>query len=138
MEYPCRKYILLFNCVKQVKPPVIDLGTAAHIKDGRIKVVGDIKSFYKKGVIMQDGTKEAYDSIIMATGYRAKLNDFIPNIGPMLDDYHVPKQPIGEGAFDGLYFVGFDNYKLGGILGTIYSDSNLVTQMIKAKNELLV
>lgn len=120
------------------KTPVIDLGTVAHIKDGRIKVAGNIKSFYEKGVIMEDGTKEAFDSIILATGYRAKLSDFIPNIAAMLDDYAVPKHPIGEGEFDGLYFVGFDNYKLGGILGTIYSDSNLVTQMIKAKNELLV
>ena len=120
------------------KTPVIDLGTAAHIKEGRIKIVGDIKAFYEEGVIMADGSKETFDSVILATGYKAKVEEFIPGIQKMLDPYKVPKQAIGEGEFDGLFFVGFDNYKLGGILGTIYSDSSLVTQMIQAKNELLV
>lgn len=30
-----------------------------------------------------------------------------------------------------IYFVGFDNYKLGGILGTIYNDSETILNHLK-------
>ena len=50
----------------------------------------------------------------------------------MLDQYEVPNAPIGTGQFQGLYFVGFDNYKLGGILGTIQDDSLLILNDIKS------
>ena len=37
---------------------------------------------------------------------------------------------IGEGKLRGAYFVGFDNYKLGGILGTIQTDAAEVSDHI--------
>lgn len=112
------------------KTPVIDLGTVAHIKNGRIKIVGKIDCFFEKGVQFENGEKHEFDSIILATGYRAKVEDFLENGKEVLDKYSVPKQPIGEGEFKGLYFVGFDNYKLGGILGTLYNDSETIVRDI--------
>lgn len=115
------------------KTPVIDLGTVAHIKKGKIKIVGKVDQFYEEGVLFESGEKHEFDSIILATGYRAKVEDFLENGKEFLDKYEVPKQPIGEGKFEGLYFVGFDNYKLGGILGTIFTDSKTIVEDILKK-----
>ena len=112
------------------KTPVIDLGTVEHIKKGKIKIVGKIDRFFEKGIVFESGDEIEFDAIILATGYRAKVEDFLENGKEFLDKYEVPKQPIGEGKFKGLYFVGFDNYKLGGILGTIYTDSETVVDDI--------
>ncbi len=108
------------------KTPVIDLGTVKKIKEGKIKIIQKINAFYTDGVVLENGEQLEFDSIILATGYRAKVEDFIENVDGLLDKYQIPKQPIGEGSQKGLYFVGFDNYKLGGILGTINSDSETI------------
>ncbi len=115
------------------KTPVIDLGTVAQIKKGKIKIVGKIDCFFEKGIVFESGEKIEFDSVILATGYRAKVEDFLENGKYFLDKYEIPKQPVGEGEFKGLYFVGFDNYKLGGILGTLYNDSELVVEDIMGK-----
>jgi cation diffusion facilitator CzcD-associated flavoprotein CzcO len=115
------------------KTPVIDLGTVQQIKNGKIKIVGKIDRFFEKGILFESGEKKEFDAIILATGYRAKVEDFLENGKDFLDKYEVPKQPIGEGKFKGLYFVGFDNYKLGGILGTVYNDSKTVVEDILQK-----
>ncbi|MEZ4829252.1 MAG: NAD(P)/FAD-dependent oxidoreductase [Bacteroidia bacterium] len=110
--------------------PVIDLGTVAHIKSGRIKILPDLERFTEEGVKFTDGRTLSFDSVILATGYRADIHEFIQNPSPLLDKYELPRQPVGTGDYKGLYFVGFDNYKLGGILGTIYNDSAVVAGAI--------
>jgi hypothetical protein len=112
------------------KTPVVDIGTAQAIKEGKIKVIGEIKGFYKDGVVLQSGELIAFDRVVLATGYKAQLTDFIPGIAPFLDKYGLPVSSIGSGAFSHLFFVGYDNYKLGGILGTIHSDSKMVVEAI--------
>lgn len=112
------------------KTPVIDLGTVKYIKSGDIRILPDIKAFTENGVVTVDGTTHTFDSIILATGYRAAMDEFIADFDGMADPFGVPKQPVGEGPYAGLYFVGFDNYKLGGILGTIFTDSETVANAI--------
>ena len=119
------------------KTPVIDLGTVEYIKAGKIKILPDITHFSEEGISFVNGEEHNFDSVILATGYRAQLGDFIEGIDGFLDTYEVPNQPVGEGKFKGLYFVGFDNYKLGGILGTIYNDSATVTQDISMRYGML-
>ena len=116
------------------KTPVVDIGTAKAIKAGNIKVKGDIRALYNEGAIFKDGSQQAFDHIILATGYKANLQEFAPNIAPFLDQYHLPKSPIGAAPLQNLYFVGFDNYKLGGILGTINTDSEHVVRCIHEKS----
>lgn len=115
------------------KTPVIDLGTVENIKKGKIKIVGKIDRFFEKGIVFKNKKHIEYDVIILATGYRAKIEDILENGREVLDKYNVPKQPIGVGVFKGLYFVGFDNYKLGGILGTIFTDSKIIVDDIRNK-----
>jgi len=49
------------------KTPILDIGTVKAIKADNIKVKGDINALYEEGVIFKDGTKQAFDQIILAT-----------------------------------------------------------------------
>lgn len=119
--------------LKTGKTPVIDIGTVAHIKSEKIKVLPDIAHFTPSGVCFKNGEIHDFDSVIACTGYRSQMEDFLEDTEGLLDQYAVPKQVIGEGKFSGLYFVGFDNYKLGGILGTIATDSATISHDLKTK-----
>ena len=112
------------------KTPIIDIGTVKNIKNGKIKILPDLKSFKKNKICFIDEREMPFDAVILATGYRAGLEDFIINAKELFDDNHYPKSPIATGKFKGLYFVGFDNYKLGGVLGTILTDSRTVVEEI--------
>lgn len=116
------------------KTPVIDLGTVAQIKAGTIKVLPDIDHFSSRSLLFKDGREKEFDAVILATGYRAQLEDFIPGIRDWLDEFGLPKGNVGKGAFLGLYFAGFDNYKLGGLLGTIFTDSEVIAKDLQTRN----
>ncbi len=113
------------------KTPVIDIGTMKAIKEGKIKIKGGIQHFSAHKVHFKDGTEQAIDHIVMATGYRAKIEDFLERGTEVLDDYGLPCPPTGTGFHKGIYFNGFDNYKLGGALGTIFNDSATIVEDIK-------
>jgi len=114
------------------KTPVIDIGTIKAIKEGRIKVLGDIDAFYENGVQLKTGERVDVNAVILATGYRSRIEDFVENGSDFLDKNGYPKNCIGDGFHKGLFFVGFDNYKVGGILGTIFTDSERVVNEIKS------
>lgn len=115
------------------KTPVIDLGTIDQIKQGMVSIVPDIERFTETGAEFKDGQHLPFDHVIICTGYRAKIENFLPGAEEILDKYECPKQAIGDGKFDKLYFVGFDNYKLGGLLGTIFTDSETVASAIQER-----
>ncbi|MBX2871856.1 MAG: NAD(P)/FAD-dependent oxidoreductase [Saprospiraceae bacterium] len=114
------------------KTPIVDIGTIQAIKEGKIKVMKDIDQFTKTGVKFKDGRQQDLEAVVLATGYKAKVEDFLERGEELLDKYGCPKQPIADGYHQGLYFLGFDNYKLGGILGTINTDSQLILEQLIA------
>ncbi len=122
------------SVVKQLKETgktaVLDLGTVAKIKEGKIKIKKGIKDIHDTSVNFADGTRKQYDKIILATGYKAKIEEFFPNIETQFNQDNIPKNWKGTGEFDSVYFCGFDNYKLGGILGTIFTDSQKIANDI--------
>ena len=113
------------------KTPVIDVGTLAEIKRGRIRVRPGIERFTEGGVRFLDGSEEPFDAVILATGYRSRVEEFLPAAKGALDEQGHP--PIGslDGELAGLHFVGFDGYSAGGILRTIYRDSEAVVERIE-------
>lgn len=115
------------------KTPVIDVGTVDAIKSGKITVVGGIERFDRNGVILEGGESLAIDHVILATGYKPGLHGIIDSIKEFEDGLGYPKGPVGEGYHEGLYFVGFNNYELGGILGTIYRESKEVVDHLLKK-----
>ncbi|MFT4568069.1 MAG: thioredoxin reductase [Saprospiraceae bacterium] len=113
------------------KTPVIDIGTIAAIKKEKIKVKPTIDHFTADTAVFSDGSEEKLDFVLLATGYKAKVEEFFPAAKAILDGKGLPKSPKGDGVLEGSYFLGFDNYKLGGILGTICDDSQLIADSIE-------
>lgn len=114
------------------KTPLIDLGTVDMIKKGKIKVLPDLKSFNGRKLLFEDDRVEEFDLVICATGYRSGIGTLIPEIKPYLDSYGNPKFTAGIGKWSGLYFLGFDNFRPGGILGIINRDSAQIAKHIRA------
>lgn len=113
--------------------PVIDLGTADQIRQGRIKVLPGISHFLPEEIVFSNGERQTFDSVIFATGYRAKLDELLGATEGLCDAQGLPKSIIGSDAYEGLYFVGFDNYSPGGGLSIIRRDSVLVAQYISER-----
>ncbi|NND05022.1 MAG: NAD(P)/FAD-dependent oxidoreductase [Saprospiraceae bacterium] len=115
---------------KTGKTPVIDIGTVDYIKQGKIQIKPNIVKFTSDGVLFADGTKTSFDAVILATGYRPMLDELLGDSSGLLNKHGVPTSAIGQGKHRGLYFVGFDQYQMGGILGTIREDSKKVVKHI--------
>jgi len=111
---------------KTGKTPVIDIGTINAIKKGRIIVVGNIVKFNNNGVTTESGEFLTVNKVVLATGYHTGLSRMVERMEEFYDKNGFPRNPVGTGFHRGLFFVGFDDYKLGGILGTITEDSQIV------------
>ena len=60
---------------KAGKIPVLDIGTAKRIQEGKIKVRPGVSTITADSVIFHDGEKSRFDAIILATGYRPSYPD---------------------------------------------------------------
>lgn len=115
------------------KTPIVDIGTIQAVKDGKIKVMKEVDRFTETSVHFKGGQQLEIDAVLLATGYKAKVEDFLERGTEILDKYGCPKQPIADGYHQGIYFLGFDNYKLGGILGTIDTDSARILEDLRGE-----
>ncbi|URD84604.1 Flavin-binding monooxygenase-like [Musa troglodytarum] len=61
----------------QGRTPVLDLGALAKIRSGDIKVVPGIKRFSSGSVELVDGQALDIDSVILATGYRSNVPQWL-------------------------------------------------------------
>lgn len=119
------------------KTPVVDLGTADMIRAGKIKVINaGIEHLREKSVCFTDGTEQSFDTILLATGYKANIQQIIAGAQTMIDEQGWPKFVIGTGPSRGLYFIGFDNYTPGGILGVINRDAKIIQEHLSAQEAL--
>jgi pyruvate/2-oxoglutarate dehydrogenase complex dihydrolipoamide dehydrogenase (E3) component len=84
--------------------PLIDVGTLAKIRDGSIKVRGGIERLTADGVVFADGTREQFDAIILATGFRPDLRQLVPGVD-VFDNQGMPRV-TGKPSAPGLYFCG--------------------------------
>ena len=84
--------------------PLIDIGTLAKIRDGSIKVRGGIERLTADGVVFADGKQEAFDAIVLATGFRPDLRRLLPGID-VFDAQGMPRI-TGKPSAPGLYFCG--------------------------------
>ena len=113
------------------KTPVIDLGTLAAIKRGKIKVKPNVQSFSKDGVVFEGHREVPFDVIILATGYHAKIEEFLPHLQPPFRPDGTPDWVIGKGKNAGLFLIGFNNYQPSGILGAVVDESKTILASIK-------
>lgn len=86
--------------------PVLDIGTVAKIREGKIKVRGAIERFSRDGVTFAETGAEPFDAVILATGFRPDLRDLLPDAHDALDPHGRPRVSDTSSSEPGLYFVG--------------------------------
>jgi indole-3-pyruvate monooxygenase len=86
--------------------PLIDIGTMALIKSGAIRVHPGIESFTPTGVRFVDGTEAEFDAVVFATGYRARVDEFL-DAPAVLDGNGTPVTSGDLTGIPGLYFCGY-------------------------------
>jgi cation diffusion facilitator CzcD-associated flavoprotein CzcO len=86
--------------------PLLDIGTMDHIRHGRIGVHGDIARFTEDGVVFDDGGGLSVDAVVLGTGYRTGLADFLPDWAQVCDAEGRPVVSGGRTALPGLFFCG--------------------------------
>ncbi|HEX9168573.1 MAG TPA: NAD(P)/FAD-dependent oxidoreductase [Roseiarcus sp.] len=88
------------------RPPLIDVGTLAQIRAGRIKVRGDVAHFTVDGVAFAHSPTERFDAAIIATGFRPDLHPLLPDAKGVLTASGAPLVSGRETAELGLFFCG--------------------------------
>uniref|UniRef100_R7W4E5 Flavin-containing monooxygenase n=1 Tax=Aegilops tauschii TaxID=37682 RepID=R7W4E5_AEGTA len=99
----------------QGRAPVLDTGALARIRCGQITVVPGITRFTNSDAVLSDGTAVHVDAVILATGYRSNVpqwlraTDFFGK-----DGYPKTEFPNGWKGQFGLYSVGFARRGISG------------------------
>lgn len=104
--------------VRKGRIPLIDIGTVALVKSGAIRVVPDVERLTEDGVVFQDGKERRFDAIVIATGFRARLDRFLEGADRFVDDrgyprWHGREAPVADAP--GLHFIGFANPPTGAL-----------------------
>lgn len=114
---------------KDARIPLIDVGTIKLIKQGHIRVYPGIESFTEAGVQFSDGNKQNFDSVVLATGYRPRVDAFLSATGAY-DENGIPLSSGGETTIPGLYFCGY-NVSPTGMLREIALEAQHISRNIK-------
>ncbi|MEW6320860.1 MAG: NAD(P)/FAD-dependent oxidoreductase [Acidobacteriota bacterium] len=86
--------------------PLIDVGTMALIREGHVTVRPGVERFEADGVVFTDGTREPFDAVVLATGFRPRVS-FL-DAGPgVCDEAGAPLTSGVESAAKGLYFCAY-------------------------------
>ncbi len=113
--------------------PVIDVGTLALVKRGAIAIFPGIERFESERAVFADGRSEAFDQIVLATGYEPAIDRLLPGVRDLLDTRGLP--PLaGAGANDGLFFLGFNAYAAGGLLRSIRLDAPRIAASVASRH----
>jgi indole-3-pyruvate monooxygenase len=116
--------------------PVIDAGTMKLIRKGVIAVRPGIAAFTDTGVVFVDGVREAFDTMILGTGYRPAVDEFLKGADAAVDSHGMPTVSGGATALPGLYFCGF-KVTLGGTLKQIGIEARAIASLIDAETATL-
>lgn len=91
----------------QKRIPLLDIGTMQLIRQGHIKVVGDIRKITGNNISFEDNQQQLFGAIILATGYEHNLESILNDQTDRIQDL---KNEAGKPPFfgkDSLYCCGF-------------------------------
>lgn len=109
--------------------PLIDIGFAAALKQGRIKIRRAVASLSVDSVLFADGTSEKFDAVVAATGFTTGLGSLVD--AHLLNNDGEPAGRSGEPtSAAGLYFVGF-THSLRGHLFEANRDSRRLARNVE-------
>lgn len=118
---------------KQKRIPLLDIGTIKLIREGFIKVYGDILWMEGNIVYFEKYQQQHFDAIILATGYHHKLDKFLNVCSNRIDDLNNPVNRQNYFGKDGLYFCGF-YVSPNGMLREIGIEANIIANDIGKKS----
>ena len=93
--------------VRRARIPLIDVGTLELVRRGAVAIRGGITRFTPGGVIFDDGREGSYDAVVLATGFRPSVAEFLEGADRVLGPEGRPLASGREAARPGLYFCGF-------------------------------
>jgi len=88
------------------KIPVLDVGTCAMIRAGKIKVFPGITKLAGRNAHFVDGLSAPFDAIILATGFVPDWRSIFTSEPALFDAQGLPRASDGPPAAPGLYFLG--------------------------------
>jgi threonine dehydrogenase-like Zn-dependent dehydrogenase len=95
--------------------PILDLGTIAMVRRGKIRVLGAVQEILPDKVRFAGGAVHPFEAIIFATGYTPDLGKVIEGFDTIADARGRPHRFGEETSIAGLYFVGFKNPPTGAL-----------------------
>jgi putative flavoprotein involved in K+ transport len=104
------------------KVPVIGLALADALRAGRIRLSGGVEAFTAGGARFGDGSEQAFDEVILATGYRAAIGFLDGAIHLDACGFARRRDRVASADRPDLYFVGH-NYDARGGLFNIARDA---------------
>jgi cation diffusion facilitator CzcD-associated flavoprotein CzcO len=114
--------------------PLIDVGTIKLIRSGQITVYKGIQEFTEDGVIFNDGKQEHFDAVVLATGYRPRVNEFLTGLPTTVcDEDGTPLSSGRETSLPGLYFCGYFVAPTG-MFRAIAIEARQISESIAVKN----
>jgi cation diffusion facilitator CzcD-associated flavoprotein CzcO len=99
----------LTQVVKRGRIPIIDIGTIALVKQGKVPIVPSPERFTATGAVHTDGVERTWDAVVCATGYHPGIEAFLDEAPATLDARGYPRAHGAACALPGLYFLGFRN-----------------------------
>jgi len=95
--------------LEQGRVPLLDIGTLNLIKSGALPIVPGVKTFHENDIEFADGRRLPFDAVILATGYKAGISEFLEGADSVTDLRGYPYDHGRQTSIFGLYFIGFRN-----------------------------
>jgi indole-3-pyruvate monooxygenase len=92
---------------REGKAPVLDIGTVYHIREGHIRIWGDIDYIDGGVVYFNDGARDDFDTIVAAIGYYRDYAGIVHVDKSRFDDLKLSVDKQQYFGKDGLYFCGY-------------------------------
>lgn len=115
---------------KHGRIPLIDAGTVDLIRRGAITVRPGVRAFQRGAVVFDDGSRSRFDAVILATGYRPRVDQFLAAGAGVVDADGKPVSSGRESAAAGLYFCGYQ-ISPNGMLREMALESQRIARAIK-------
>lgn len=122
-----------YGAMEQIKRdgriPLIDVGTLALVRAGHLKVAPGIERFTENGVVFEGGAAQAFDAVLLATGYRPLLEEILPIARELFDAHGALRADAKRPP--GVHLCGFQ-LSTRGMLKEIGIEARAVAQQIAA------
>ena len=134
-KYGLRKSVHgpITQMVREGKVPLLDIGTLALIKEGKISVFPDVAHITSDTLKFSDGREEPFEVIILATGFSPSFSEFLMNSDKVCDVHGIPHVSGQESKLRGLFFCGF-HVSPTGMIREIGIEARRIAHLLRKKN----